>query len=635
MNQWITKSKDYLENSPESKISFFLVIILLLVFSPAFFGHEFLTYDDNWYIYENKNITNFSWDALVQIFTTPHGGQYSPIGESFMAILYSFFGKNAALFKVSGVLVHTINTILIFNFFNYLSQNRILSIFIALVFAIHPVQVELVVWVSGIYKIATLFMLFGMVMYIKYLNSKKIKYFVVVVSCFILALLTKEQAVLFPISLIFINLIRKEYLFQRRVIFENVVLGIISITYALFTLRGVTANVSFIQKDYTFYEKFYLFIKAVVNYSSSFLFPFGLSFSYPTAIAVDLNGWGFVLGIFIILLVIGVFFSIRNKKILFGNIWSIGFLSIALSFPFFSIREVYMADRYVYLAIIGMAFSLYYLLKWLVLKFERYKILIYSLTGAYILFLAILCFKRVSVFKNSYTLWSNAIQVNPDNYLAHNSLGFYYRTQGNNEKALDHYKKSISIYDNYYLSHNNIAKVYSDQEDYKSALFHVSRSIDIQPNYFTGYENRVKLYLRLNKPDSLVLDLNKLLSNSPNNIQFLKERARAYFKLKKYKKAIADASKLLSLVPDDPMPNYLIGHSSFLLKDDKKANLFMNRAIALDPKKAKYYFVRSLCRFRMNKHKEALKDALLAKKMGHKVNDIYISVLAGKVKNMQ
>ena len=91
-----------------------IIGISLLVFSPIFTASEFLTYDDNWYIYENENVINFSWQSIVNIFTTPHGGQYSPLGEVYHSLLYFVFGENARAFKICALLVHLCNVFLVF-----------------------------------------------------------------------------------------------------------------------------------------------------------------------------------------------------------------------------------------------------------------------------------------------------------------------------------------------------------------------------------------------------------------------------------------------------------------------------------------------------------------------------------------
>ena len=634
MKKAIDKFVYFIENTSINKLSVLVIAITLLVFSPTFFGHQFLTFDDNWYIYENENVKNLSWNALVKIFSNPHAGQYSPIGESFNSFVYFFFGKNATAFKLFALLIHIGNAVLVLKIFDKLSNNRKLSIFIALLFAIHPVQVELVSWASAIFRIAALFMFLATYFYLAYLESGKIKNFIVVILFYILALFTKEQAVLLPLALLFCNIVKKEYLLQKRIVVENLVLGCIAILYAVFTLKGVTAKNDFTSSQFTYFEKWNLFVETILGYTTNFLFPTNLSFSYPSigALGTDPSAWIYRSMILIVFLAIGIFFSLKIKQFLWGSLWSIGFLSIALSFSFFSIREVFMADRYMYIAIIGMAFSLFYALFWIKSKSGTYGSIIYVITGMYILLLAALCFNRVGTFKNSKTVWSDAIDVNPNNYLAANSLGYYYRTQGDPNKALKYYKQSIAANNSYYLSHSNIGKVYYDQKDYDLALLHISKALEIQPNHKKGYENRAALYLKTNKLDSLVQDLNALLVYYPNNTKYLKEKAQTYFKLKKYSKAIADATELLTSIPNDPFPSYLIGHSSLLLEDYEKANLFMDKAITLKNDNGSYYFIRSVCRFKQKRIGDALKDAVQAEKLGYKVDNAYLSALVQEAK---
>ncbi|NNC34870.1 MAG: tetratricopeptide repeat protein [Croceitalea sp.] len=606
-----------------------LVLTTLLAFGPFFLGQEFLTYDDNWYIYENKNVINFSWDALVNIFSAPNSGQYSPIGEVFNGVLYSIFGKNATAFKLAALLIHILNATLVYTVFRKLFEDKKLAFFVAMLFAIHPQQVELIAWASAIYRIAALFMLVGIYFYLNYLRSQKKTHLLVVFVCYVLALFTKEQAVLFPIALLFVNLIKRRFLFQKRIIFENLVLGLLAIAYVLFTFKVVTAKNDFESTEYTLLEKCSLFAKAVVNYFQNFIWPTDLSFSYPAAKVVNFASSGLMMNIVLLtaLLAAGIFFASKSKHFLIGHVWVIGFLSIALSFPFFSIRDVFMADRYVYFALIGMAFCLFQVLKWAVATIKGSQNIVYALTGAYLILLFGLCFNRVRAFENSRTIWADAIEQNPNNYLALNSLGYYFRSTGRNERALDYYKQSIAVNDAYHLSQSNIGKVYFEEGNYKEALKHVSKAIALQPNYKTAYKNRAAIFLKTKQWDLLIKELDKLMTYFPDDPLYLKEKASAYFQLKDYGKAIATAKSLETRDGQNAFAHYMQGHGHLMLKKYEEASTYLDRAIAIDQSNGDYHFVRSIARFRTNRVKEAYEDAKKAQSLGYQVNAAYMQLI--------
>ena len=261
-----------------SDLSIFTIIIIstLLCYVNIFFGHEFLTYDDNWYIYENQNVINFSWKSVLNMFTTVERGQYSPIAGIYHGILYSIFGKSALAFKLFAVLNHALNSWLLFIFLKKLRIQKHIALGVAIIFAIHPVQVETIGWVSVIYRITVSFSLLGALFYLKYLRLKDVKkyyYFGLVILCYILAFLTKEIGVLFPVLIVLINDFSKKNIFSRTVIFDLVIFGIMAVLYGFTYLQIATeGNVEGVIRQETILDKIYLFSLTLIDYIQNFLY---------------------------------------------------------------------------------------------------------------------------------------------------------------------------------------------------------------------------------------------------------------------------------------------------------------------------------------------------------------------------
>lgn len=632
------KAKSFLINPEETlqkissqKIILSIILLSLLIFSPVFTGSEFLTYDDNWYIYENENVINLSWKSIVNIFTTLQGGQYSPLGEVYHSILYYLFGKNATAFKICALLVHLVNAALLFKIFDVLFKNRLLVIIVVLFFAIHPLQVETIGWISVIFRNAVFFMFLGYLFYIRYLDTFKKYNLIPVLVCYILAFLTKEQAILFPVGLFLIQMMRFQDFWNKRFIIEMIFWAVVALIFGLITIEVTkTGGPSIVNRTVSVYDKIALLSKTILAYTTNFLFPFKLSFSYPYPVGksnISFLTICFAFG----LLILGSFISFKDKIFRFGFLWILGFLSLGLVFSFFHLRDSFMADRYAYLAIIGYSLLLYWVLS-LLKKFFSNNLIFLGVLSFFVVSYAIVSFKRIPVFKNSKNLWTQAIEVNPENQYAYNSLGFYYRNHNKIDTAFVYYKKALKIDPNYYLAHSNIGKVYYNKKQYDSALYHVSKAITINPLYKRAYLNRAAIYSKTNKRDLYLQDLNKILNLEPGKIKYLKERARTYFELKQYDNAVKDATELIKLNPNDSFSYYLIGHSYLLQKSYEKANQYMDKAIQKNSKEGKYFFIRSLCRFRVGKTLDALNDAIMAKKAGFNVNESYLMGLIQEVK---
>ena len=627
------------DNLLKKSDTFWIALLSLLTFfmyHDVLFGHQFLTFDDNWYIYENKNVIALSWQSVTNIFTGIQGGQYSPIGEFYHALIYHFFGNNTTAFKLFALLTHIANAGLVFKLMGKLSENKWLPVFVAFVFALHPMQVEITTWMSAIFRIAVMFMLVGYLFYTRYLERGfKWTYLLPVLLFFILALLTKEQAILFPIGLVLINLKKGHNLFEKRSIIDTMVFGAISFAFGLIVIEITkTGGPSLIGTSGSLAQRLYLLSYTFLEYVTHFIWPFNLSFLYPYP---NISNWSLsgklfeVITAITILILLGLG-SIKNKEIRFGTLWSLGFLSLAFSFSIFHMRDFFMADRYVYMAIIGWAFILFECLRYVsenLLKRNR----IYNFAAFFfVVLLGYNTLQRVPVFKNSKTVWSNAIKVDPNNPFARNSLGYYYK---NSEKDLDsalaNYQIAIENKPNFYLAQNNLSKVYYEKGNLKKALEHSSLAIKYNPTYASAYLNRAAVNMKLKRYQGAVEDLTFLISHDSMNTRFIFNRAKSNFELKNYDGSIKDCLKLLKIKNNHHSAIHLLGRNQYSLKQYEASEKTLSAAIQLSKGKGAYYYDRFLTRLLLGKTKLAVNDLVKAKEYGHPVNDNLYKKLTGLI----
>ncbi len=611
-----------------------ILAITLLVFSPVFMGAEFLTYDDNWYIYENKHVIDFSWSAIVEMFSSPLAGQYSPLGEVYNAFLYMLFGDNASAFKIAGVIVHLFSVFLLFNILKNLFDDKILVSLVTILFAIHPMQVETIGWLSVMFRNSVLFMFLGYFLYFKYLDNNFGKLRLLpVVACYIIACLFKEQAILFSVGVFLINMKRFDFKFNKRIIIETAFWGFLALSFGLFTLKIMrVGGPSLTGRTVSVIEKFDVLSKTVLEYCYNFVLPLNLSFSYPYPLSKSDN---FLLTAVLALIVIGtgIFFAIKYKVFRFGFLWLLGFLSLSLALSFFSIRDTYMADRYVYVAIIGFSVIFYFILVRFIKPILPKKLFL-PILFSFSIFCAFISFNRVSVFKNNKTLWANALEVNPENQYANNSLGYYYRKANDYEKAERHYKRAIAIDSNYFLAHNNLGYVYSKQKKFDKAIIHFSKAISINRNYKNAYENRAALAKEINNNDLLLVDLRKLLEFAPKNVGYREEIVKAYFKKKRHSKVIEEAILLLRYDSDNRVAISHMGQSYFHLQKYKEAIPLITSIIPGEKNKGYYFFIRSVSYYQIGDLSNALKDLQSAQKLNYKVNKNYLNLIVREVKKI-
>lgn len=357
-----------------------LVLITFIVFYPVL-GHEFLySWDDQWQVLNNYTFSGFNLDNLKNIIFSSYFGQYSPLNQFFYTCIYVVLGSKPIYFHAMSLLFHLGCVLLAFRFICSLlllrsNSNKIkiylVAFGVALMMGIHPVQVEAVSWISAS-KIVTcaFFFLFGLYSYVTFLRCKRYGWYVWSAVFFALSFLCKEQAVIFPLCLLIIDYYVRcnnwksfDYWLEKTPFF------MLSICFALFTI----ASYSHYSDDLLAGDKFYSFIErlafsgySIVEYLTKLLVPIHLLYMYPFPVqlgeSLPFRFWiyPFILLILIVLLILGR----RRKVLIFGSLFFFSNLFLVLHLIPMP-RVTIVADRYLYVAILGFFFVLiWYLAGW-------------------------------------------------------------------------------------------------------------------------------------------------------------------------------------------------------------------------------------------------------------------------------
>ena len=188
--------------------------VILLIISLAWtfllyfrvISFEFINWDDNAYIYQNKDIKELTISSISKLFSSFYLGMYQPLTMLSFSLEYSFFGLNPSIFHADNLILHLFNVCLVFIFIRNLTGNSLSSFIVSLFFGIHPLHVESVAWISERKDVLyTFFYLLGLISYIQYLKVKETKFWILSIILFILSLLSKSAAVTFPLVLLLLH----------------------------------------------------------------------------------------------------------------------------------------------------------------------------------------------------------------------------------------------------------------------------------------------------------------------------------------------------------------------------------------------------------------------------------------------
>jgi len=599
----------------------FLAVFTFLLFSPSL-EYDFVNWDDDVNIYENENVIRFD---LKGIFTDHVIGNYNPLTTLTFALDYKMVGEKPFLYHLNNLLLHVLCTLLVFLLMRKMGLSFLVSFLVALLFGIHPMRVESVVWITERKDVLFgAFFLLSLVFYTDYIRKDKNFLLILSLGVFVLSLLSKIQAVALAPTLLLID-----YWFSRKIdkklILEKVpffLLALATGVAGIWFLRqqgSLDAGSSFplLQRLFIGSYSFVVYlIKSVVPWEMSALYP------YPQNISAI-----FYLSMIPALAIVAVpVFKFNTNKILtFGILFFL--FNIAFLLQVVGAGQGFLADRFTYIPFIGLFFIFAKAVELAVEKLPRRRSFIYSVLAVYLVLLTGVTFNRMKVWQNSETLWTDVIEKYPNTALPYNNLGHYLRRQNQTERALENYNKAIQLEPGKAQPYNNRGKIYFDRGQIDKALADYNKCIELEPNHVNALTNRGAAFGMKQNWDASMNDLNKALELEPFHSNAVSNRAFVWFQMGEYIKSIEDFKKYLTLSPNDSDVINTIGLCWFRLNEFDKAMEEFNRSIQLDSSKGAFFLNRSLVFNAKGDKTNALKDAERAIQLGINVNNEYLNHL--------
>jgi len=602
-------------------------------------NNGFTNWDDPGYITENQTLKDLQSDNLQKIFTGFFMGNYHPLTMFSLAVDYNFVQSDPGWYHWVNLLFHLMNTLLTFFFiYNLTDKNSVIAAICALLFGIHPMHVESVAWISARKDVLySFFFLLALIAWLKYLSSKSrsVLFYTLSLVLFILSVLCKPAAVIFPVIILLIGFYKKRP-FKSSSLFEAIPFFIISVFFGLIAVKAQS------QTSITEWDAIGIFYRimfasyGLLAYLVKFLFPFHLSafYPYPTRFPItETLPLIYYLAPFIIAgLFILVFISLKHSRdYIFGFLFF--FFNVALVLQFISVGASMMADRYTYLPYLGLSFIVGALSDRVfnrsLSSSKPLKFIALSMLIGYGLMLSILTRQRIRVWENSNMLWSDVISKYPGQVAtAYKNRGNYLvRDEKEYEKGLQDYNAFIAIEPKNATIFNNRGNLYFLMGQFDLSLKDYNVSLSIDSNYYDGLVNRSLLLMKMNKFDLALRDINQAILQKPGIPANYKTRAWCYLQSGNYKAAIKDYDKIIVWGPPDASSYLYRGIAQFNSKRLQESMNDFSAAIKTDPALTDAWFNRSQVYFRLGDYKNAVEDARKAQQLGAKIPPEYISRL--------
>ncbi|MCC6815375.1 MAG: hypothetical protein IT267_03065 [Saprospiraceae bacterium] len=541
-------------------------------------------WDDRDYIQTNKMLTSELKQSIPHYFSKNYYvGNYHPVTMITYALINKFVGQNPCDYQLTILIIHLLNTLLCFYLVYLICNNHFISIWVSAAFAIHPMHVESIAWVSSLKDV--LFSFFYLSALIFYLKSKScassFKYSLISFVLFLISALSKPAALSLPIVLLLLDWY-KDQKFEIRQFTSKIHYFIISILIGFITIDAqseVLAN----GIQYSFTERILLIGHSLFLYLKKLFIPIHLSALHLLPEKSDFNIAYLLSQILVVgLLIFSVYFRKKFKHLLFGILF-FG-ITIFLMLQWKSFGFAIIAERYTYIAYIGLFFTIitfYY--QWInKLKVRNYLMIISFLP---FVLLAIESKKRVKIWNNEINLWENVISEYPKCSVAYYNLGVYYMMNANNDPAAyPSFLKAFHLNSTDYQSLINLGIIESRRNNILQATQFIEKAMIINHKEPVVYKNRAYIYSLAQRNEEAIKDLSFYLSKTPQDIQMFSFRASLYQKIQNYTAAIQDLDMVIKAFPNQSANYKLRAQLLFNSGRNSEAVSDVHKAISMGEK---------------------------------------------------
>ena len=542
-----------------------LIFILFLVILGVYYQslhHEFINFDDPYYIRNNSYIRDLSWRGIYKIFSEPIVGNYFPLQILSYALDYQIWHIQPFGYHLHNLLLHLLNAILVFLLLKKIFSNTWISFLSALFFGLHPVNVESVTWVAERKNVLCLaFMLLSFLAYLYYFEEQRLfrrrGWYVATLFLFILALLSKVAAVVLPLLLILYD-----FCFHRKgkweMVRDKIPFFTLSLFFSVITI-WVYHTGSYLPPFHggSPYTNTLATINVFVEYIIYLIVPVYLDNYYRTRIPLTIFEPQVLLSLgAIFLLVLLAWRSFRKDRIfLFWFGWFlISLLPVLNIVPIAILR----ADRYMYLSAIGF----FYLISLSLTNIGRVRYRSLRLPG--ILFgvllvagsYAFLCIERNTVWKDPVTLWEDHLRKFPHTAFAYNSIAFVYTSRDKLDLAVSYFRSGLRENPKEVSLLNGLSIVYKAKGDLKKAEELLLEASRLNPKDDCTFNNLGAIYWEEQGMEKAKIFFQKSLEMNPDNAAAHTNLGAIYFNEGRWDEAIAEWEKTIKVEPGT-MPAYL------------------------------------------------------------------------------
>lgn len=540
----------------------FLALLILSIYRSAG-THGFINFDDDIYVFRNQQVLNgLTREGFRWAFTSFHASNWHPLTWLSHMLDVELFGLSAGWHHRMNVFYHLMNSELLFLVLWRITGRIWQSAFVAALFSVHPLNVESVGWVAERKNVlSTMFWILTMAAYMHYVRKPSVKRYLFVIIFYALGLMCKPMLVTLPFVLLLLDYWPLQRFGQDSIsskmlsksIREKIPLLALSVASCAVTYLSQARGISVYPiGDFPLYLRISNVFVSYAVYIWKMVWPASLAVIYPHpgTVHAGIPAWKILLSV---LLIVGfsilVILKARHSPYLaIGWLWYVGTLV-----PVIGIVQVgaqAYADRYAYLPLVG----IFTMVVWgfpLLVDRWRWKGFAISVAGcAIIMALSIASANQLSYWRNNLTLFSRALMVTENNWIAWHNLGTEYRTLGKPQLAISYYREALRIKPDYAMAWYNLGVTHDDLGQIDQAIAHYEQAVKIWPAYSQAWLNLGVAYTELGRSQEAVKSYREALRSKPDFAEAWYNLGLALFNLGQFEHAAACYREAVRIHPD-------------------------------------------------------------------------------------
>ncbi|MFA5830819.1 MAG: tetratricopeptide repeat protein [Candidatus Paceibacterota bacterium] len=489
----------FLKNGVQTAVASLVIFLAVWIVYANSIGNEFLWDDDAGIIFNNYI---HDWQYFLNFFSQSMyngagiiSGYWRPAVLTVFAVEWHTFLVWPGGYHIVNILLHGINALLVFYLFRLLFGRFFIAFMTALVFGVHPLNTEAVTYISGIAdSLCALFVLLGVIFYVKAGNEtehrRKRLFFLAVFLCFILALMSRESAIMMPGLLFLADIFRKRNEVKNWRNLKNPLKTVLP--FLLFDGSYIISRLTILNftKEFTsllsfnlpLHERIFTFFHALLLYLQLMFAPLHLHMerflvAEKTLMSPPVLAGGLALGL-IFFLIFKTFKKI--PEVSFGLSWFL--IALSPSANIFMPSATALAEHWLYLSLPGFFFALFVLVD-KISRSWRYRSIIFVFLTVWILWIGNLTILRNRDWANPIVLFTSTLQESPESSRANTNLGL----------------------------------AYEKKKEYDKALLYLTRATEIEPNNPLPFYLRALVYAKMGKNTESMRDHEHSVSINVNN----------------------------------------------------------------------------------------------------------------------